>query len=201
MKVVSVAPRSSRLSSCSLPRLRSQPIHTRSPRVQTRRRWSRRSAGRRLPLAMALVEHLRCRRSPPASSASSPATLLAVGVGPVGQQREIELAIGRGQVMDFEPLRSTARRVGLVRSASWAPRPACAATRARRRAAPGPAAMVGANSTRHGPVDQSDRDVHRWDELQQREPPERGSSRMPRACRPSNGALSNSAPSSVIAAM
>ena len=42
MKVVSVAPRSSRLSSWSLPRLRSQPIHRASPSFQTRRRCRRR---------------------------------------------------------------------------------------------------------------------------------------------------------------
>ena len=42
MKVVSVAPRSSRFNSCSLPRLRSQPIHRPSLSFQTRRRWSSR---------------------------------------------------------------------------------------------------------------------------------------------------------------
>ena len=42
--VVSVAPRSSRLSSCSLPRLRSQPIQRPSPSFHTRRRCKQQEA-------------------------------------------------------------------------------------------------------------------------------------------------------------
>ena len=76
MKVVSVAPRSRRFSSCSLPRLRSQPIQRDSLALQTRRRCSSRKRGRR----PAPGRKRRFSRATPstavASSASSPSTCL-----------------------------------------------------------------------------------------------------------------------------
>ena len=72
-KVVSVAPRSSRLSSCSLPRLRSQPIHLPSDGFNTRRRCNNR---KRSPLGAAPCRSLRSFIASAAkiNRASSPST-------------------------------------------------------------------------------------------------------------------------------
>ena len=101
--VVSVAPRSRRLSSCSLPRLRSQPIQRPCASFQTRRRCSRRK--RSAPSAVGWRLLSRAMPSTAAASRSaSPGVGLRVGVGPVRQQREMDGAAGIGEIVDLQPL-------------------------------------------------------------------------------------------------
>ena len=80
-------------------------------------------------------------RAATSSSASSSGACSVVGIRPVRQQREVQLAVGRGEVVDLEAVDLLVDR---PRASSAAParRPACAAPRARRRAARGRAGRL-----------------------------------------------------------
>ncbi len=173
MNVVSAAPRSRRFSSWSLPRLRSQPIQRRSPSFQTRRRCSRRkrvAAGGR-PVARVQARDARGRRREQRRVARD---ALRVGVGPVREQREVQLAVGVGEVVDLQPLDLLLERLAR-RSAGSARRPACAARRARRRAARGPAGSSRRRSRVTARFDERDGRVDRGDRrrARSRAPPAR----------------------------
>ena len=104
-KLVSVAPRSRRLSSCSLPRLRSQPIQWPSRSFQTPRAVEEEEA---LVAAGAGPCRAFSRAMPPPAPAASNALVvgqrLGGGVAPVGQQREAQLVVGVGEIVDLELL-------------------------------------------------------------------------------------------------
>ena len=141
MKLVSVAPRSSRFSSCSLPRLRSQPIQRAFavvPDPPAMQQQEAVAAGRR---AVARVQPRDARPRRRRAAPSSPSACSVGGIGPVGQQREMQIAFRTGEVVDLQPLDLLLDRRRRWSAAS-APRRSCAGARARRRAAPAPAAGV-----------------------------------------------------------
>ena len=106
---MSVAPRSRRLNSVSLPRFRSQPIQPPCAGFQTPpavEQEEQRRAARRHSAGSAR----RCRRGRPARSASSSGRCSVGGVGEVGQQGEAQLRVGIGEVVDLQPLDERRRR-------------------------------------------------------------------------------------------
>ena len=98
MKLVSVAPRSSRLNSASLPRLRSHPIQRPSLGFQRRSRWKKKKRSGAVPR----VELVDAAASRAATSASSSGSDGCVGVGKVAEQREVQMRIAVGQEADLE---------------------------------------------------------------------------------------------------
>ena len=101
MNVVSVAPRRSRLSSHSLPLLRSHPIHFLSPALKTRRRCSRR---KRSPAGPGPCRRFRrsTASAATASRCSSPSRCSSIGVEAVREQRKGEIAAGAAEVVDLK---------------------------------------------------------------------------------------------------
>ena len=103
MKVVSLAPRSRRFSSCSLPRLRSQPIHRRWLSFHTRRRWSSRNLS---PPGAGACRRLR-RATASTAVCNSASSLSVVSLAASGQsesKRELDFSADAGEMMDFHSL-------------------------------------------------------------------------------------------------
>ena len=186
MKLVSVAPRSSRLNSSILPRLRSQPIHACSRAFQRRSRWNRkkRSAwsapNRRLSVLDAGARARRESRRRPGSSRR-------VGVGEVAEDREVDVRIEVAEREHLDVLEQRRRppstlvsSVGtttIVRASSGTPSEK--SRRGRRRG--GIAQAIDA-------LHERDRDVGRRDQQQQHQrgqrAPRRGAARARRTRQP-----------------
>ena len=101
--VVSVAPRSSRLNSCSLPRLRSQPIHFPCGFVPDPAAVEQEEA---LAVGSRAVAEVQARDARARGGEERGVALGALGVrvGPVREQGEAKLAVRTRQVMDPESL-------------------------------------------------------------------------------------------------
>ena len=158
---MSSAPRSSRFSSCSLPRLRSQPIQRPSPAFQTRRRCSSR---KRSPPGAGAMRRL--SRAMPAAAAGEQrrvaVRVLGRGVGPVGQQGEMEFAVGAGEIVDLQPrdlLRDRRVRGQQGRHGDRA----CAGAPGRRRRSSRPGSIVAPNRPSPPRLTQRHRGVERRD--------------------------------------
>ena len=101
MKLVSVAPRSRRLSSWSFPRLRSHPIHFPCAAFQVRRRWSRRNLSPSGAGPWRSFKRAIASAAAPRSS-SSPGAVSARGIGPVREQGEAKIAVLTRQIMNLQ---------------------------------------------------------------------------------------------------
>ena len=123
-KLVSVAPRSSRLNSSILPRLRSHPIHKPSRSFHCRCRWNRKKRSER-PSPCLRVERLdaRARRGQNLGVARQ---RLGRGVAKIAEHREMNVRVDVAERLDFEvreEIRARARRCrgSSARSPSCAP--------------------------------------------------------------------------------
>ena len=167
MKVVSVAPRSSRFSSCSLPRLRSQPIQRPSPSFQTRRRWSRRKRSPPGAGAVALVQPA-MPAAAAASRASSPSTC-SVAASTQSESRakcRSPSGLARWWISSRSICSSIASRRGQQRRHGDE---RAQMRRECRRAVPSAGRSVAPKPRRHAAIDQCDRRVDRRDRTERAE--------------------------------
>ena len=130
VKLVSVAPRSRRLNSSILPRLRSQPIHACSRAFQRRARWNRKKR------SACSGPNRRLRSSMPARAAAriaaSSGSSRDVGVGEIAEDGEMDVRIevAEREHLDVLEQRRHRRRRSSAASArrpSCGRRPECAA--------------------------------------------------------------------------
>ena len=166
MKVVSVAPRSSRFSSCSLPRLRSQPDPLPLPVVPDAPAVEQQEAVPAGGRSVAAIQP-RDRRGGGVEQRVVACDGLGRGVRPVRQQREVKLAVRAREVVDLQPLdllfQSSA---GVVSSVGTATRCAGAAGTPSRSSRPG--RIVAPNGSGDAAVDQRHRRIDRRDQPEQR---------------------------------
>ena len=172
---MSVAPRSSRLSSWSLPRLRSQPIHCCWVSLQTRRRCSSR---KRSPAASDSVLPIQ-----PRDAAGRGVHQCLVPVGLFAWLHRPSPTAGRNGARPratpgkWISSRSSASSMACAGSQQDRARPpGSAAVAVRRRAAPGRAGCVAANAAGDRPIDEGHRGVQRRkqaEEAEQRQGPAR----------------------------
>ena len=124
---MSVAPRSRRLSSCSLPRLRSHPIHRFSPSLKTRRRCRMKKRSLLFPDPSADTiggVETRDRFGRGGEKLVVAVDVLLVCVQPVRQQGDSGVR-RRGWRDDGPPVARSAQPDPRHWSAGWEPRPAC----------------------------------------------------------------------------
>ena len=127
-----------------------------------------------------------------ASSASSPSTRSRVGVGPVGQQGEMQIAVGAGEVVDLEALDLLLDRLP-ASSAASARRRACAGAAGTPSRSSRPAAALALKAEGDGAIDQRDRRIDGRDRAESAEQPQAHGAPSPAMASASSGAASRTA--------